>query len=222
MFLNYRAYIAEFIGTFALVFFGTLAIATTDSITAIALTHGLVIAIMVYSVGHISGAHFNPAITISMIYRKQIDMQNGIVYILNQLAAGVVAAGAHAFLFPMGSKVNFGSNLPAPGVSDLNILILEIILTFFLVFVVFSTAVSKKAPIGWHGFAIGMIITVDIFAGGPITGASMNPARSFGPAIISYFYGLDNSLQSHHLYWIGPILGGLIAAYVEKILNKDK
>ena len=222
MSVNYRACLAEFLGTFALVFFGTLAIATGGSITAVALTHGLVIAIMIYSVGHISGAHFNPAVTIAMLYRKTIDMQTGIAYMLTQLTAGVIAAVAHAFLFPMGSKVNFGSNLPALGVSDLNILILEIILTFFLVFVIFSTAVSKKAPVGWHGFAIGLIITVDIFAGGPITGASMNPARSFGPAIISYYYGLENSLQSHHLYWIGPILGGLIAAYVEKILNNNK
>jgi MIP family channel proteins len=222
MSVNYRACLAEFLGTFALVFFGTLAIATGGSITAVALTHGLVIAIMIYSVGHISGAHFNPAVTIAMLYRKTIDMQTGIAYMLTQLTAGVIAAIAHASLFPTGSKVNFGSNLPAPGVSDLNILILEILLTFFLVFVVFSTAVSKKTPVGWHGFAIGLIITVDIFAGGPITGASMNPARSFGPAIVSYFSGLDNALQSHHLYWIAPILGGLLAAYVEKILNNDK
>ena len=221
MSVNYRACLAEFLGTFALVFFGTLAIATGGSITAVALTHGLVIAIMIYSVGHISGAHFNPAVTIAMLYRKTIDMQTGIAYMLTQLTAGVIAAIAHASLFPTGSKVNFGSNLPAPGVSDLNILILEILLTFFLVFVVFSTAVSKKTPVGWHGFAIGLIITVDIFAGGPITGASMNPARSFGPAIVSYFSGLDNALQSHHLYWIAPILGGLLAAYVEKILNND-
>ena len=222
MSVNYRACLAEFLGTFALVFFGTLAIATGGSITAVALTHGLVIAIMIYSVGHISGAHFNPAVTIAMLYRKTIDMQTGIAYMLTQLTAGVIAAIAHASLFPTGSKVNFGSNLPAPGVSDLNILILEILLTFFLVFVVFSTAVSKKTPVGWHGFAIGLIITVDIFAGGPITGASMNPARSFGPAIVSYFSGLDNALQSQPLYWIAPILGGLLAAYVEKILNNDK
>lgn len=223
MTIDYRACTAEFIGTFALVFFGSLAIAQSpDSLISIAFAHGLVIAVMVYSLGHASGAHFNPAVTISMIYRKQIDMQNGIAYIFTQLAAGVVAAIAHAIILPSSITLNnLGSTLPGPNVSDITILFVEIILTFFLVFVIFCTAINKKAPKGWHGFAIGMIITIDILAGGPITGASMNPARSFGPAIISYLYGAEGALQSHHLYWIAPIIGGLIASVIAKIINED-
>ena len=221
--INSRACLAEFIGTFALVFFGSLAIAYANgALLQIAFAHGLVIAVMVYSFGHVSGAHFNPAVTIPMIYRKQIDTQNGIAYIFSQLAAGVVAAIAHALILPSSiTSNNLGSNLPGVGISDATVLIVEIILTFFLVLVIFNTAVNKKATAGWHGFAIGMIIVIDILAGGPITGASMNPARSFGPAIISYIYGVEGALQSHHLYWIAPIIGGLIASVTAKIINED-
>ena len=233
MSINYRASAAEFIATFALVFMGTVAITSSAviigyqaSLIAIAFTHGLVIAIMIYSIGHISGGHINPAVTIAMIARKKIDIQNGISYIVCQLAGGITAAALHACLLPMGAGVNFGSNLPGQynGIrfSDSTVLIVEMILTFFLVFVIFNTAMNDKAPKGWHGFAIGMTVAFDILAGGPITGAAMNPARAFGPAIISYMYGLENALQSHLMYWIGPISGGLIAAFVSKILNEDK
>ena len=222
MAINSRACLAEFIGTYALVFFGSLAIAHATSLLQVAFAHGLIIAVMVYSFGHVSGAHFNPAVTIPMIYRKQIDTQNGIAYIVSQLTAGVVAAIAHYLILPKSLTENFlGSNRPGLGVSDTTVLIVEIILTFFLVLVIFNTAVNKKATAGWHGFAIGMIIVIDILAGGPITGASMNPARSFGPAIISYFLGAEGALLSHHLYWIAPIVGGLIAAATAKIINED-
>ena len=223
MAINSRACLAEFIGTFALVFFGSLAIAYANgALLQIAFAHGLVIAVMVYSFGHVSGAHLNPAVTIPMMYRKKIDTHNGIASIFSQLPAGVVAAIAHSLILPSSiTSNNLGSNLPGAGISDATVLIVEIILTFFLVLVIFNTAVNKKAPAGWHGFAIGMIITIDILAGGPITGASMNPARSFGPAIISYLYGVSGALQSHHLYWIAPIIGGLIASATAKIINED-
>ena len=186
MAINTRACVSEFIGTYALVFFGSLAIAHATSLLQVAFAHGLIIAVMVYSFGHVSGAHLNPAVTIPMIYRKQIDTQNGIAYIVSQLTAGVIAAITHALILPSSiTGNNLGSNLPGAGVTDTTVLIVEIILTFFLVLVIFNTAVNKKATQGWHGFAIGMIIVIDILAGGPLTGASMNPARSFGPAIIS-------------------------------------
>ena len=163
MAINIRACVAEFIGTYALVFFGSLAIAHAASyaefaLLQVAFAHGLIIAVMVYSFGHVSGAHFNPAVTIPMIYRKQIDAQNGIAYIFSQLAAGVVAAIAHALILPSSiNAINLGSNLPSEGISASTVLIVEIILTFFLVLVIFNTAVNKKATQGWHGFAIGMI-----------------------------------------------------------------
>ena len=222
MAINTRACVSEFIGTYALVFFGSLAIAHATSLLQVAFAHGLIIAVMVYSFGHVSGAHLNPAVTIPMIYRKQIDTQNGIAYIVSQLTAGVIAAITHALILPSSiNGNNLGSNLPGAGVTDTTVLIVEIILTFFLVLVIFNTAVNKKATQGWHGFAIGMIIVIDILAGGPLTGASMNPARSFGPAIISYLYGVQGALQSHHLYWIAPIVGGLIASATAKIINED-
>ena len=222
MAINTRACVSEFIGTYALVFFGSLAIAHATSLLLVAFAHGLIIAVMVYSFGHVSGAHLNPAVTIPMIYRKQIDTQNGIAYIVRQHTAGVIAAITHALILPSSiTGNNLGSNLPGAGVTDTTVLIVEIILTFFLVLVIFNTAVNKKATQGWHGFAIGMIIVIDILAGGPLTGASMNPARSFGPAIISYLYGVPGALQSHHLYWIAPIIGGLIAAATAKIINED-
>ena len=222
MAINTRACVSEFIGTYALVFFGSLAIAHATSLLQVAFAHGLIIAVMVYSFGHISGAHLNTAVTIPMIYRKQIDTQNGSAYIVSQLAAGVIAAITHALILHSSITANnLGSNLPGAGVSVATVLIVELILTFFLVLVIFNTAVNKKATQGWHGFAIGMIIVIDILAGGPLSGASMNPARSFGPAIISYFLGAEGALQRHHLYWIAPILGGLIAAATAKIINED-
>jgi len=141
-----------------------------------------------------------------------------VMYIIFQLVGAVLASGTHAIILPIGSAVNYGLNLPGSfggqRFSDMTVLGTEILLTFLLVFVIFGVAVSGKAPLGWAGFTIGMTIALDHFIGIPISGASMNPARTFGPAIISGIQGLDRAFDAHYVYWAGPIIGGLIAASI--------
>lgn len=218
MAINPRAWLAELIATFALVFFGTVSVTVanvifefnspTSSILLISFAHGLAITLMIYATGHISGAHINPAVTVPMAVLKKIDAGNAAGYIVFQLIGAVLGSLAHMMFLPDGSKVNFGAHAPgaAIGKSEISALGIEIILTFFLLFVIFGTAVSKRASPGWAGFAIGMTILMGHLIGIPLTGASMNPARSFGPALVS------GAWNAHWVYWIGPIVGGLIAA----------
>lgn len=216
--MNPRAWIAELIATFALVFFGPVTVTlsvvvlqnglTPAGLIAIALAHGLAITLMVYAIGHVSGAHINPAITIPMMILRKIDGPNGVMYIIFQLIGAVLAALAHKAVLPQGAKISYALNQPGPEVGLATAFLAEVILTFFLVFVVFGVAVHRKAPAGWAGFAIGMTVTLDHFAGVPISGASMNPARTFGPALVAMNW------NAHAIYWIGPILGGIIAAFV--------
>ncbi|MBI4362404.1 MAG: MIP family channel protein [Euryarchaeota archaeon] len=219
---NPRAWAAEAIATFALVFFGTMAVTaainlsgagglTPAGLTVIALAHGLVITLMVYATGHISGAHINPAVTIPMMALRKIDPLNGVAYIVFQVIGGIAGAAAHAAILPPSAYPAFGAHAlnPAAGITPLTGLLVEVILTFFLLFVIFGTAVHPKSPPGWFGFAIGMTVALDHFVGVPLTGASMNPARTLGPALF-----VANGFADHWVYWAGPILGGLIAAFL--------
>jgi MIP family channel proteins len=198
-----REYIAEFIGTFALVFIGAGAVAAGGSLVAVALAHGLVLMCMVYAVGHISGCHINPAVTIGMWVTKKIDGAKAFGYIVFQIFGGLVAAYFLAVIF---ANPNYGAISLAEGVSFGQGLLVEAILTFFLVFVIFGVAVDKRSAKGIYGVAIGMVLSFSILMGGALTGASLNPARSFGPALVSGMW------MNHLVYWIGPIIGGIIAA----------
>ncbi|MCY3854138.1 MAG: MIP family channel protein [Thaumarchaeota archaeon] len=220
--MNGKAYLAESISTFALVFFGPLSIIltavvfgkglSTETIFVISLAHGAAIGLMVYSFGHISGAHINPAVTIPMIITKKIKISDGIGYIIFQIIGAIIASFSLKLLLPeLGSKVNYGVQ---GGPSDLinndaiTGLSLEIIFTFFLVMVIFMTAVHKKAYTGFHGISIGGMIFLLHLIGIPLTGASMNPARTLGPALASGFW------EFHWIYWVGPIVGGIIAGVI--------
>ena len=220
--VNPRAYLAEAIATYGLVFFGPLSVIlavsafgeelTTQSVLFISLGHGGAIGLMVYAFGHISGAHINPAVTIPMMITKKIGIKDGIGYIISQLIGAVVAAATLKAILPeLGAKVNFATQ---GGPSDLinnsvsSGFAIEAVLTFFLVTVIFMTAVHKKASPGLHGFSIGGIIFLIHLVGVPLTGASVNPARTFGPALISGFW------EFHWLYWAAPILGGIIAGLI--------
>ncbi|MCY3975776.1 MAG: MIP family channel protein [Thaumarchaeota archaeon] len=220
--MNGKAYLAESISTFALVFFGPLSIILTavvfgkglsiETIFVISLAHGAAIGLMVYSFGHISGAHINPAVTIPMIITKKIKISDGIGYIIFQIIGAIIASFSLKLLLPeLGSKVNYGVQ---GGPSDLinndaiTGLSLEIIFTFFLVMVIFMTAVHKKAYTGFHGISIGGMIFLLHLIGIPLTGASMNPARTLGPALASGFW------EFHWIYWVGPIVGGIIAGVI--------
>ena len=215
--VNQSALVAEFIGTFALIFIGVGAIAADQitggklGLTGIALAHGLAIGVMASAVGAISGGHFNPAVTIGLWSAKKIDTNNTVAYIVSQCLGAIAAAFLIKQVVPAETlaAVNMGTPALGNGISVQMGLITEVVLTFFLVFVIYGTAVDARAPkVG--GLFIGLTVALDILMGGPISGAAMNPARHLGPAL------LGGGLQNLWLYWVGPIAGGVLAAQVYK------
>jgi MIP family channel proteins len=209
---SWRHFIAEFIGTFALVFIGGAAIMTAQMsrsenlLLTVAAAHGLILAVLVTATMRISG-HLNPAVTLGFLAARRIEPMMGMLYIVAQILGAIVAAYVLDWTFPHEAAV--GARLGGQSLSlDISFgkgIVLEAIATFFLVFVVFGTAVDPHAPkVG--GFAIGLTLTAGILAIGPLTGGSMNPARSLGPAVATGIF------EAQGVYWIGPILGGVAAA----------
>jgi len=214
----WRHFAAEFIGTFALVFVGSGAIMTAKAsqssagLVEVALAHGIILAVMVSALMRISG-HFNPAVTLGFLVTRRIEAMMAALYIVAQVLGAVIAAYALKATFPEAVFVatRGGGQTIALDITGVQAFALEAIATFFLVFVIFGTAVDLRGPkIG--GLAIGLTIAADILAIGPMTGASMNPARSFGPAVASGVY------EAQLLYWFAPITGGLIAALLYEYL----
>jgi len=208
---------AEFIGTFALVFFGAGSICADQflhgagslGLLGIAVAHGLAIAIMVSALGHVSGGHFNPAITIGFWVTKRVSTLDVVLYWTAQLAGAIVAALLLKALVPEETwcAVALGTPALVRDFSRLSAMILEAITTFFLVLVVFATAVDEKGTFrSIAGFGIGLTITLGIMVAGPFTGAALNPARAFGPALASSHWA------SQGVYWVGPLAGGFLAA----------
>jgi aquaporin TIP len=196
---------AEFVGAFTLLFIGMGAIAIHADLTGVALAHGLAIAIMASAVGHISGGHFNPAVTFGFLVTRRIAPALAVVYWLAQFTGAVAASLLVKWLFP-GDALGLG--VPAVhAVSPGEAAVLEAILTFFLVFVIFATAVDPRGAFkSIAGLAIGLTITMDIFAAGPLTGAAMNPARAFGPQLAGGHWA------NAWVWYVGPIVGGTVAA----------
>jgi len=196
---------AEFVGAFALLFIGMGSLAIHADLTGVALAHGLAIAIMASAVGHISGGHFNPAVTFGFLVTRRITPKLAVVYWLAQLTGALAASLLVKWLFP-GDALGLG--VPAVhGVSSGEAAVLEAILTFFLVFVVFATAVDPRGAFkSIAGLAIGLTITMDIFAAGPLTGAAMNPARAFGPQLAGGHWA------DAWVWYVGPIAGAVVAA----------
>ena len=196
---------AEFVGAFALLFIGMGAIAINADLTGVAFAHGLAIAIMASAVGHISGGHFNPAVTFGFLVTRRIAPRLAVVYWLAQLTGAVAASLLVKWLFP-GDALGLG--VPAVNkVGSGEAAVLEGILTFFLVFVIFATAVDPRGAFkSIAGLAIGLTITMDIYAGGPLTGAAMNPARAFGPQIVG------NHWADGWVWYVGPVVGAIVAA----------
>lgn len=199
------ALVAEFIGTFALIFIGAGAGAIgAGGVVGVAFAHGLVVLAFAYAYGHISGTHINPAVTVGLLVAKQIDATRALAYIVAQLVGGT--AGAFALRFVLGgSESGLGATVLASGVEPAQGLVLETILTFFLVNTILNAAVSGKAG-NLAGVAIGLTLTLSILMGGPVTGASLNPARTLGPALAA---GIFDDIW---LYFVGTVLGGVLAA----------
>ena len=209
-----KSYWAEFLGTFALCFIGQGSIvmqqaAGTGNLLVVAAAHGLALATMISALGAWSGAHFNPAVTLGFVITRRMSLTSAITYWLSQLLGAIAASFLLRSVVPgeAGAAVHYGVPMIAEGVSVSQALLLEFVMTFFLVTVVWGTAVDERGPkVG--GFAIGLTVFMDILVGGPLTGAAMNPARAFGAACAS-------GVWTHHwAYWVAPMLGGAAAARV--------
>ena len=203
---------AEAIGTFALVFIGAGSIMSgffpkSDfGVLGIALAHGLILGTMVTVTMRISGGHLNPAVTLGLLVARRTDVRTAAAYIVTQVLAAIVAAAVLKALYPPAVLRATGLGPPhlAASISLTQGIALEAIMAFFLVSAVFGTCVHPEAPrVG--GFAIGLTLAADIMMGGGLTGASVNPARAFGPALVA------GDLVAQIVYWIGPILGGVVA-----------
>ena len=207
-----RRGVAEFVGAFTLIFIGGGAgIVSGQDIVAVALANGLAIAIMVTNLGHISGGHFNPAITLAFVLARRITAKLAAVYWLAQFAGALAAALLLRAIFL--HQATLAAAPHVVGVTQWRGLLLEIVMTFFLVWAVWATAVDPRGAFkSIAGLAIGLTITIDVFAGGPVTGAAMNPARAFGPELAENFWG------EGWIYYLGPALGAVIAALAYEYL----
>jgi MIP family channel proteins len=209
-----RRLVAEALGTFSFVFVGAAVVVVNGGfpnsgigLLGIALAHAVALSIMITATMTISGGHLNPAVTIGLLAARRISVVSAVAYIFTQLVAATLAAFLVKALLPVGAVRSAMVGVPViAGSMTLGQAIgLELVLTFFLMFAVFGTAVSPDAPrVG--GFGIGLVLLFDILVGGPLTGAAMNPARAFGPAVVS------GEWVGHAVYWVGPIVGALLAA----------
>ncbi len=176
--------VGEAVGTFALIFVGAGSIVVGADLTGVAFAHGLVIGVMVCAVGHISGGHFNPAVTFGFWITKRIPSMDAVAYWIGQFAAAILAALLLKAALP--DEGTLGRTVPAAGVGDGQALLIEFILTFFLGWVIFAVAVDERGTMGVvAGLPIGFVITFDVLMGGPLTGGSMNPARTLGPDLVT-------------------------------------
>ena len=208
--------IAELLGTFALVFFGCGSMVLFEinpsaiSIDSIPIIFGLVIAVMIYTFGHLSGAHFNPAVSIAFYQNKNINLKELCCYIPSQIIGAVLASFSHIFFF--GKNHSFGMTINKLTVSQGAFL--EILISMFLMLTIISVATNEKISKHIAGFSIGGIIAVCSFVAGPLTGASMNPARSIGPAVLA------NNYNDIVIYLLAPIIGMLVANYIYNYIKE--
>ncbi|MCE2401067.1 aquaporin [Candidatus Poribacteria bacterium] len=216
--MNTRNLVAEFIGTFALIFIGAGSVVINPgNLVAVALAFGSVVVGFIYAYGHISGTHINPAVTLALLIAGEIEFTAAIGYWIVQFAGGILGAYVLKGVLPINGDL--GVTILATNVTPINGLIVEIVLTFFLVNTIFNTAVSGKAG-NFAGLAIGLTLVFCILMGGPLTRASLNPARTLGPAIAA---GAEHAQWGNiWLYFVGPFIGAVLAALLYIGVLKDK
>lgn len=214
----WRCAVAEFVATLCFVILGVGAVVsagiflgdeenvTLSSMLVIAFGHGMAITIMVAATARISGAHLNPAVTFSAVLTRKIGITKGSMYVVAQLMGAILAACLIKAIIPDALEGGLGTHALGAGITSGGGLAIEIILTFILVFVIFATAMDSNGPVHLAPIAIGLAVMVDIFVGLPLTGASMNPARTFGPALVA------GAWSDHWIFWVGPLTGASIAA----------
>lgn len=212
-----KKYLAEVLGTFALVFCGTGAIIINQEASGaithagIAFTFGLIVMVMIYALGPISGAHFNPAVTIAFTVAKRFSVKEVIPFVISQGAGAFGASLTLKYLFPANEML--GSTIPAG--SDMQSFILELILTFFLMLVIIHVATGSKEQGMFAGLAIGSTVLLEAMFAGPICGASMNPIRSISPAVVS------GHLENLWIYLSAPVIGAILAILVWNVLKSN-
>ena len=199
-----RKLVSEFVGTFALIFFGAGSALLGADVLGQALANGLAIGLMVTAVGHISGGHFNPAVTLSMIVTKRIEVAEAVRYWVSQLAGATAAALVLLAIYPHTGSL--GTPSVGNGFSAGNALVAEIVTTFFLVFVIYGVAVDKRGAFKiLAGLPIGLTISISVLAIGVVSGGALNPARWFGPALVS------GSFDDFWVWIVGPAIGAVLA-----------
>ena len=210
-----KKYLAELIGTFALVFCGTGAIIVNEEIpgsvthVGIAVTFGLIVMAMIYALGEKSGAHINPAVTIAFAVNGNFPVKEVLPYIISQLAGALAASAVLKLLFP--SSVLLGATIPSG--SNMQSFVMECILSFFLMLVIINVARGSKEQGLFAGIAIGSVVLLEAMFAGPVCGASMNPARSLGPAIVS------GEMKQVWIYITAPVLGAITAIIIYKLIK---
>lgn len=212
-----RVALAEFLGTFLLVFAGPGAL-VIDSVSeggvtpvGIGLSFGLAVMAAIVVFGAISGAHINPAISIAFASQRQLAWSSLPVYLVSQLGGAAAASAVYLALF--GNEANLGATIPTTGAFDA--LVLEAVLTFFLTLVIFSVATDGRVEPRLAALCVGLYVALAATFAGPIAGASMNPARSFGPALLS------GAWDAHWVFWLGPVGGALAAAFAFRVLRPE-
>ncbi|MDK2834400.1 MAG: glycerol uptake facilitator protein [Methanolobus sp.] len=228
--------LAELIGTYVLVFLGTGSVVTTVLLTqgwtpyagntfnigidiaswfAIAIAFGIAVFAMIYTFGHISGTHINPAVSIALWATKRMPTMDMISYIIAQCIGATLASLSIVIIWGSRSvATGLGATAMFDGVTYGQAILCEAVATFFLMLAIMGTAVDKRAPAGFAGLIIGFVVTADIIVIGNITGSSLNPARTFGPYLVETIMGGANLWSQFPIYLAGPILGALVAAFV--------
>ena len=219
-----RRSLAEGLGTFTLVFIGTGSVAAkyypdaNYGLYGVATAHALALAVMITATMRISGGHLNPAVTLGLLVARRTDWRSAGAYIVAQLLGAIIASLMVRFIFPTGVTRPISLGTPVIGNNILlsQAITMELVLTFLLVSAVFGTCVNPDAPkVG--GFAVGLALWFGMLVGGPITGAALNPARAFGPALVS------GQWVGQMVYWVGPIAGGVLAAlFWDRVLLQRK
>lgn len=218
---NSKVFLAEFIGTFALVFIGAGAGIVQAGLVGVALAHGFTLAVFAYAYGHISGTHVNPAVTFGLALNGTVKWGQAVFYWIAQFAGAILAAFLlKTFVEALGGNINAGATIGAlTEKAPIMAMVVEAILTFFLVNTILHTAVAGNGG-NFAGWAIGTTLAFAILAGGPLTGASLNPARTFGPAIFAE-PSLAN-VNTYVIYLFGPLIGSTLAVIVFNFFNSSE
>ncbi|MCH7736868.1 MAG: MIP family channel protein [Chloroflexi bacterium] len=218
----WRSSFIEMLAAALFVFLGAGSVIITGSLTdgemtvprllTIAFAHGLAITFLAFATANVSGGHMNPAVTFAAVVTRKISGARGMMFVSAQLAGAIIGALLLLATIPDAADTNLGAHALGTDVSVSMGLIMEIVVTFVLVFVIFATAVDPGGIAPLAPLAIGLAVVVDHLVAIPITGASMNPARSFGPALVS------GEWADHWIYWLGPMLGGVLAGVMYQVV----